>query len=164
VYTWPRVCSWIAQYVQGCRVCQQNKKLTHCTWPPLYKISVPSNALPFSQVAMDLITGLPKSWGFNSIPTIIDYGCSWAAIFLPCQNLITSPQIAQLYYKHIYLSPNQLITGLDPKITPLVAVRMDNPMAELQVNQLRQQRQLASYALNEAAQCKTLMQALFHSG
>ena len=60
-YYWPRARAWVEQYVKGCAVCQQNKNLTHRTHTPLYKITVPENAPPFMQIAMDLITGLPKS-------------------------------------------------------------------------------------------------------
>ena len=58
-YWWPGMKQWIADYVRGCAVCQQNKILTHRKKTPLYRISVPDNARPFQQVAMDLITGLP---------------------------------------------------------------------------------------------------------
>jgi len=102
-FHWPGGRVWIEQYVKGCATCQQNKNLTHWTWVPLYKIMVPNNVPPFTQVAMDLIMGLPKSWGYNSILTIVDHGCSCAAVFLPCLKTITGPQIAQLYYKHLYL-------------------------------------------------------------
>ncbi len=60
-YFWPLGKAWIARYIQGCATCQQNKNLTHVTKTPLYKITVPENAPPFTQIAMDLITGLPKS-------------------------------------------------------------------------------------------------------
>ncbi len=60
-YFWPRARPWIEQYVRGCAVCQQNKNLTHKTCTPLYKITVPENTPPFTQITMDLITGLPKS-------------------------------------------------------------------------------------------------------
>ncbi len=73
--------------------------------------------LPLTQVAIDLITGLPKSWGYNSILTIIDYRCLWAAMFLPCQNTIMGPQIVQLYYKHLYPwfgLPKHPISNQDP--------------------------------------------------
>ncbi len=63
---------------------------------------VPDNAPPFTQVAMDLIMGLPKSRGYNSILTIIDHRCLRTAVFLPCLKTITGLQIAQLYYKHLY--------------------------------------------------------------
>jgi hypothetical protein len=60
-YFWPQARPWIEHYVKGCAVCQQNKNLTHKAHTPLYKIMVPQNAPPFTQITMDLITGLPKS-------------------------------------------------------------------------------------------------------
>src|SRR6266853_6525467 len=66
---------------------------------------------------MDLITGLPRSQGYDSILTIVDHGCSQVAIFLPCQQTIIGPQIAQLYYKHLYPwfgLPRCLISNRDP--------------------------------------------------
>ena len=69
---------------------------------------------------MDLITGLPKSRGHDSILTIVDYGCSQAAIFLPCQKMITGPQIVQLYYQHLYPwygLPRRIILDRDPHFT-----------------------------------------------
>jgi hypothetical protein len=55
-YFWPGGRTWIAQYVKGCAVCQQNKNITHKARTPLYKITVPNNVPPFTQIAMDLIT------------------------------------------------------------------------------------------------------------
>src|SRR6266851_4731088 len=101
-FHWPGGRAWIEQYVKGCTTCQQNKNLTHRTRVPFYKITVPNNAPPFTQVVMDLITGLPKSQGHDSILTIIDHSCSHAAVFLPYQKLITGLQIAQLYFQHLY--------------------------------------------------------------
>jgi len=75
-YFWPMQKAWIEQYVKGCTTCQQNKNLTHVTKTPLYKITVPENAPPFTQIAMDLITGLPLSRGYDTILTIVDRGCS----------------------------------------------------------------------------------------
>jgi hypothetical protein len=68
--------AWIEQYVKGCATCQQNKNLTHVTKTPLYKITVLENAPSFIQIAMDLITGLPLSQGYDAILTIVDHGCS----------------------------------------------------------------------------------------
>src|SRR5229473_7507039 len=90
------------------------------TKPPLYKITVPHDNPPFSQVAMDLITGLPRSQGHDSILTIVDHGCSRAAVFLPCQKTITGPQIARLYYQHLYPwygLPRRVISDRDPRFT-----------------------------------------------
>jgi len=81
---------------------------------------VPENAPPFTQIALDLIIGLPKSWGFNAILTIVDHGCLRAAIFLPCNTTITGPGITQLYYKHVYPwfgLPTRVISDRDPQFT-----------------------------------------------
>jgi hypothetical protein len=43
---------------------------------------------------MDLITSLPKHNGKDAILTIIDHGCLWAAVFLPCTTIIIGPGIA----------------------------------------------------------------------
>jgi hypothetical protein len=60
------------------------------------------NARPFQRVAMDLITGLPVIKEKDSILTIVDQGCSWAAIFLPCSTTITGPGIAKLYHNYVF--------------------------------------------------------------
>jgi hypothetical protein len=75
-YYWPGMNDWIAQYIKGCGTCQQNKNLTHRNKIPLFRISTSEGTRPFQQVAMDLITGLPKSRGYDAILTVVDHGCS----------------------------------------------------------------------------------------
>src|SRR6267154_2167957 len=76
---WKGMKAWIADYVTGCAICQQNKNITHRPRIPLYRITTPEDSLPFQQIAMDLITGLPKIKGKDAILTIVDHGCLWAA-------------------------------------------------------------------------------------
>jgi len=69
---------------------------------------------------MDLITGLPKSDGHNAILTIVNHGCSQAAIFLPCSTTITGAGIAQLYMEHLFRwfgLPQKIISDRDPHFT-----------------------------------------------
>jgi Integrase zinc binding domain len=75
-YFWPGTRAWITEYIKGCTTCQQNKNLTHCIKTPLFHIPSPIDAKPFSHIAMDLITGLLKSDGYDAILTIVDHGCS----------------------------------------------------------------------------------------
>jgi Integrase zinc binding domain len=96
-YFWPGAHNWIAEYIKGCAMCQQNKNLTHrIKQTPLFRIPSSINAKPFSHIAMDLITGLLKSRGHDAILTIVDHSCSRAAIFLPCSTTIIGAGIAQL--------------------------------------------------------------------
>ena len=85
---------WVQDYVKGCAICQQNKILTYKAKIPLYQIPTLPNIKPFERVTMDLITGLPLRKGKDAILTIVDQGCSQAAVFLPCSTTITRPQIA----------------------------------------------------------------------
>jgi len=69
---------------------------------------------------MDLITGLPLRNGKDAILTIVDHGCSRAAVFLPCATNIMGPGIAQLYLEHIYQwfgLPKKMISDRDPRFT-----------------------------------------------
>ena len=119
-YWWPRMKEWIADYVKGCATCQQNKILTHRQKTPVYRIPSQAGTLPFQNVAMDLITGLPERRNHNAILTIVDQGCSRAAVFLPCNTTITRAGIAQLYFNNVvrwFGIPKRIISDRDPRFT-----------------------------------------------
>ena len=117
---WPAMSKWVENYVKGCAKCQQNKTLTHRSSPPPYKINVPPTAQPFEIVAMDLITQLPNSHGHDAILTIVDHGCTRAALFLPCTTNITGEGIARLYLDNVYRwfgIPSKIKSDRDPRFT-----------------------------------------------
>ena len=119
-FWWPNLAQWMTAYVKGCATCQQNKNLTHQKRPPLFCIPVAPTPFPFQVVAMDLITQLPKSQGSDAILTIVDQGCTRAAVFLPCSTAITGKGIAQLYLEHVYRwfgLPTKIISDRDPRFT-----------------------------------------------
>ena len=69
---------------------------------------------------MDLITGLPQINRKDTILTIVDHGCSRAAIFIPCATTIMGPGIAQLYLQNVYPwfgLPSRVISDRDPRFT-----------------------------------------------
>jgi Integrase zinc binding domain/Integrase core domain len=119
-YFWPGAKTWITEYIKGCATCQQNKNLTHRIKTPMFRIPSPISAKPFSHITMDLIMGLPKSKGHNTILTTVDHGCSRAAIFLPCSTTITGASITQLYLEHLFRwfgLPQKIISDRDPHFT-----------------------------------------------
>jgi hypothetical protein len=73
---------------------------------------------------MDLITQLPKSDDSDAILTIMDQGCTRAAIFLPCSTAITEEGVAQLYLENVYQwfgLPEKVISDRDPRFTSYFA-------------------------------------------
>jgi hypothetical protein len=119
-YYWPGMDKWIEEYVKGCTVCQQNKILMHKKKTPIYWIPTEEGTRPFQKVAVDLITGLPPIKDKDAVLTVVDQGCSHAAIFLPCNTNITGPGIMQLYHNYIYQwfrLPTKVISDRDPRFT-----------------------------------------------
>lgn len=117
----------VTEYVKGCTICQQSKILTHCPKTLSYKIPTTLNARPFQRVSMDLITGLPPHQGYDAILTIINQGCSRAAMFLPYATTITGPGIVQLYLDHVYRwfgIPDKIISDRDPRFTSHFSVAL----------------------------------------
>jgi hypothetical protein len=120
LYQWPKMSQWITDYIRGCATCQQNKIQTHRKKTPTFGITTMPDMKPFSQIALDLITGLPQVNGKDAILTIVDHGCSRAAIFIPCTMTITGPGIAQLYLRNVYPwfgLPSRVISDRDPRFT-----------------------------------------------
>jgi hypothetical protein len=71
-------------YVKGCAECQQHKVNNRPTKAALEPIWAKPEATPFETVAVDFITKLPISQGYDSILTVTDHDCSKATIFIPC--------------------------------------------------------------------------------
>jgi len=78
-----------------------NKINTHPTQPPLFPI-ISSLSLPFQTVAIDFITKLPSSYGYDTILTITDHDVLKASIFLPCIESIDAVGVVALYATHIF--------------------------------------------------------------
>jgi Integrase zinc binding domain len=119
-YWWPGMRDHITQYIKGCATCQMNKVNTNPTKPPLYPIIPVTDALPFQTIALDFITKLPESDGYDTILTITDHDCSKASIFIPCKETIDSEGVAQLYAQHVvphYGTPKKVISDRDTRFT-----------------------------------------------
>ena len=92
-----------------------NNRPTHAPLQPIY---AKEDATPFEVVAVDFITKLPESDGYDSILTVTDHNCSKASIFIPCREEISSEQTAALYVTHIFARfglPGKIISDRDPR-------------------------------------------------
>jgi len=117
-YWWPNMKKDVEEYVKGCATCQANKINTHHQKPHLYPIATDPEAQPFEVITMDFIMKLPPSQGYDSILTITDHDCTKAALFIPCNETITSEGVTKLYLQHIYPHygiPKRMITDRGPQ-------------------------------------------------
>jgi Integrase zinc binding domain len=116
-YWWPTVKDFVTSYIKGCSVCQSSKANTIQPKAPPFPITPVTEVMPFETVAMDLITDLPVSEGFDAIFTITDYDTMKAMVFIPCNKTIDALNTAQLYTKHMfpyYRVPKKIISNRDP--------------------------------------------------
>jgi Integrase zinc binding domain len=112
-YWWPTVKDFVTSYVKGCAVCQSSKVNTVRPRAPPFPITPVIEAMPFETVAMDLITDLPVSEGFDAILTITDHDATKATVFIPCNKTIDALNAAQLYTRHVfpyYGAPKKIIS------------------------------------------------------
>ena len=119
-YWWPTMKDFITKYVKGCTTCQATKPNMTKPKIPLQPIMPHVEAVPFQMISLDLITDLPMVQGQDAILTIVDHGCSRAALFLPCQTTSTGEDLATLYYQHVipwFGVPHKLIMDRDPQFT-----------------------------------------------
>ena len=101
-YWWLNMRQDVMDYVRGCTECQQNKVNTRPTKAPLSPIFPTMEAMPFETIALDFITKLPTSQGYDSILTITDHDCTKAAVFIPCKESITAEETVGLIIQHIF--------------------------------------------------------------
>jgi Integrase zinc binding domain/Chromo (CHRromatin Organisation MOdifier) domain len=110
-YWWPGMKDFITQYIKGCATCQMTKINTHLTKPALFPITTDPTALPFQVIALDFVTDLPISQGYDSILTVTDHNCSKASFLIPCNKTITAEETAELYARTI-IPHNGLLTRI----------------------------------------------------
>ncbi len=105
-------------YVKGCAECQRHKVNTRPMKAPLQPIFPTPKAMPFATIALDFITKLPISQGYNSILTITDHDCSKVVILIPCHEEITAKGVAGLLIKYLFVRfglPTKMISDRDPR-------------------------------------------------
>ncbi|KAE8205032.1 hypothetical protein CF327_g7674, partial [Tilletia walkeri] len=115
-YYWPAMDDMIRKYIKTCDLCPRIKPPTHKPYGPLDPLSAPSG--PWSSVAMDFITDLPKTLsGFTAIFVVI---CRFSKMvhFYPCNmDGLDAMATAKLFLKVISLHgvPDSIVSDRDPR-------------------------------------------------
>src|SRR5882724_614342 len=98
-YYWPRLPIYIKDYCKSCVTCSCTKLVCHKPYGPLKQLPIPEK--PWNSISMDFIEKLPPSSGYTLILVIVDH-LSKQSLFIPTHDIITSPQLAQLFVLHIF--------------------------------------------------------------
>jgi len=117
-HSWPGLKQFVTNYVKGCENCQRFKINRHPLKPPLQGIPAPQSNQPFAQIAMDLITDLPKSKGFDSILSVVDHSLTKGIILILTTKGVISEGIATLLMNNLFQRfgiPDKVISDHDPR-------------------------------------------------
>jgi len=134
-HSWPGLKQFVINYVKGCENCQRFKINRHPLKPPLQGIPAPQSNRPFAQIAMDLITDLPKLKGFDSILSVVDHGLTKGIILILMTKGVTSEGIAILLIDNLFQRfgiPDKVISDHDPQF---IAKSMKAFLQELGIKQ-----------------------------
>ena len=119
-FYWPSLRADIEKYVRECLVCQKVKFDRHKTLGLLHPLPIPD--APWESIAMDFITGLPRTqFGNDAIWTIIDR-FSKQAHFLPVRKTIKPDHMAKIFLAQIFKHhgmPKSIVGDRDPRTTSL---------------------------------------------
>jgi hypothetical protein len=96
-YTWPNIRSDVKHFCKSCVTCMRNKPQRHKPYGLLKQLPIPDRP----SISMDFIETLPKSSGYNAILIIIDR-LTKQSIFIPCNDTITSAELAWLFILHVF--------------------------------------------------------------
>lgn len=98
-FSWPSLERDAREYVVACEVCARSKSRHQAPSGLLHPLPVPSH--PWSHIAVDFVTGLPRSSGHSVVLTIVDR-FSKAAHFVPLPKLPSALETARLLGVHVF--------------------------------------------------------------
>lgn len=98
-FSWTTIKQDIGRWVRECAVCQETKGENMKKPGLLQPLAIPQ--VPWREIAMDFITGLPKSQGFEVIWVVVDRFSRYAH-FVALQHPISAKGLAQTFFDNIY--------------------------------------------------------------
>lgn len=114
-YWWPGMTKFVTQYIEGCDKCNRTKTFPA---PPVGKL-MPNRtpSAPWTDISVDMITGLPDSQGNDAILVVVDRFSKMTHI-IPCSEELSSLGLAALYRDHVWRYhglPDSVISDRGPQ-------------------------------------------------
>jgi transposase InsO family protein len=99
LFAWPKMKSYIKEYVAACSICQQSKP-DRAKYPGLLQaLPIPDQA--WQVISMDFIEALPKSNGADCILVVVDKFFKYGH-FIPLAHPYTASKVAHLFMSTVY--------------------------------------------------------------
>lgn len=117
---WPNMRKSIKHYVESCHVCKTAKSRTTKENGLLQPLPIPDS--PWTHIAMDLVTHLPKTKNKHDAIAVFVDRFSKSAVFVPCKTSCTAKELAQLFFQHVFKNhgaPKSIVSDRDPRFTSL---------------------------------------------
>ncbi|KAG1952394.1 retrotransposable element [Pimephales promelas] len=119
-FWWPTRERDIRRFVAACSICAQTKSSNKPPAGLLRPLPIPSR--PWSHIALDFVTGLPRSAGNTVILTVVDR-FSKAAHFIRLPKLPSAQETAQIMVDHVFKIhglPSDIVSDRGPQFTSQV--------------------------------------------
>ena len=113
-FWWHRMRQFVEDFVRTCDTCCRAKMPRHHPYGLLEPLPIPSK--PWKSIALDFITDLPISKGFNAILTVVDRYMKMTH-FLPCTKEISSEETTEIVMREVcrhHGLPNSIISDRGP--------------------------------------------------
>jgi hypothetical protein len=99
LFAWPKMKSYIKEYVAACSICQQSKPDRSKYLGLLQALPIPDQA--WQVISMDFIEALPKSNGADCILVVVDKFSKYGH-FIPLAHPYTASKVAHLFMSTVY--------------------------------------------------------------
>jgi len=109
-YYWPKIREDIKRFIKNCDSCQRTKVVRHAPYGLLQSNEAPDR--PWKSIAIDFITDLPKSDGYDTILVVIDR-LTKMRHFIPCSKELDGRQFTYLFMRErvwLHGLPHDMIT------------------------------------------------------
>jgi len=98
-FYWPRMVSFVTDYIHSCSVCSRSKSIHHKPFGP--HRFLPIGERPWDSISMDFIEGLPLSDGHDTILVVV-CRLTKMALFLPTFRDIDAEDLARIFLSQVF--------------------------------------------------------------
>ena len=107
----------VNRFVRNCHVCRRTKSSRHAPYGVLKPLSLPDR--PWQHKSVDLVTGLPRSKGYDAICVVVDCLTKQGHL-IPCTTTITAEELGTLFCDRVFRYhslPETIVSDRRPQFT-----------------------------------------------